>query len=332
MIACNVNQITLYPSLILVIDDDLFIQKQLKLYLEKAGHEVIAACNGQEGLSLYQSQRPDLVLLDALMPDMDGFECCHRLMQYPQAEYTPILMITGLEDQASVDRAFEVGATDYVTKPIHWAVLRQRVKRLIYQARLQKQLEAANRLLEEIAWMDGLTQISNRRYFDDCLEKEWQRGLREQQPLSLILCDVDYFKLYNDYYGHQAGDRCLQQIAKTLKSQGQRPTDLAARYGGEEFVILLPHTDSYGGQKVAAWIQKAIAALQIPHAQSQVSEQVTLSLGLATLIPKNYLSTNVLIERADSALYAAKRGGRDRLSIFVEESISWRNGHQLHSY
>ncbi|MFM1842524.1 MAG: hypothetical protein RLZZ490_1260 [Cyanobacteriota bacterium] len=298
---------------ILVVDDDPFMQMQLKLYLQKEGHQVIVAKNGQEALEQFATTQPELVLLDAMMPVLDGFDCCQRLVaQY--ADRPPlVLMITGLEDETSVDRAFEAGAIDYVTKPIHWAVLRQRVKRLLYQSRLQRQLESANQLLEKLSQIDELTQLANRRQLDLFLTTEWQLALREQYPLTIMLCDVDYFKFYNDFYGHQAGDVCLQQVARVLAKVVGRPKDLVARYGGEEFMVVLPNTDAQGAQHLGHKIQTAIAALALPHARSVITDHLTLSIGSASMVPYPRSHWQTLIARADQCLYQAKAQGRNCL-------------------
>ncbi|HEY9646472.1 MAG TPA: response regulator, partial [Chroococcidiopsis sp.] len=220
------------PPLILVVDDDRFMRYQLHHIMSEEGYRVEEANNGREGIEAYQTLKPDIVLMDAIMPVMDGFSCCQKLRstaieqtQPGQAPiHPPILMITSLDDQQSVDMAFASGADDYVTKPIHWAVLRQRVKRLIYQHQLHRELHDANQklaeanfALERLVSLDGLTQVANRRRFDQCFQFEWQRLARDQQYLSLILADIDYFKAYNDTYGHQAGDRCLYQVAQAIQ-------------------------------------------------------------------------------------------------------------------
>ncbi|KAM3098915.1 diguanylate cyclase domain-containing protein [Phormidesmis sp. 146-35] len=301
------------PLLVLVIDDDLFTRLQLRKLLEQENYQVVEADSGQQGLHLYRQLKPDLVLLDALMSEMDGFTCCAKL--HALDHRAPILMITGLDDQISVDRAFEVGANDYVTKPIHWAVLRQRLRCLTQQTRLHQQLEATNRVLQDLVWRDDLTQLANRRCFDLHLKQEWKRSTREPFPLSLILLDVDYFKAFNDTYGHQAGDRCLRQVAQVLRSAGKRSTDLMARYGGEEFAIVLANTPISGVTDLANHICSQIKALKILHQASQVCPYVTVSLGVATMIPTAQTMPTTLIEVADRALYQAKRQGRDRVVI-----------------
>lgn len=317
------------PPVILVVDDDPAMRQVLRRVMEKDGYKVVEAANGEQGLEAYKSLKPHIVLLDALMPVMDGFACCTHLQMLidntslngdviaeannlDSVSRTPVLMITGLDDQESVDRAFAVGATDYVTKPIHFAVLRQRVRRLIQQTQLYHQLKVANQELKRLASLDGLTGIANRRRFDEYIDAEWRRMTREKMPLSLILCDIDFFKKYNDTYGHQAGDACLRKVANALNFCIKRSVDLVARYGGEEFAVILPNTTTAGASQVAEEIREFVNSLKIPHAQSAVSEHVTLSLGVASMEPTLDTSPSMLIATADAALYRAKAAGRNR--------------------
>ncbi len=306
-------------SLVLIVDDEPFIRMILRNFLEREAYQIVEAQNGIEALTMYNQLHPDIILLDAIMPDMDGFECCTQLQILGCSKHTPVLMITGLEDEESVDRAFEVGAIDYITKPIHWPVLRQRVKRLIQQSQLQQKLEAVNLELQRLVTIDALTEVANRRGFEEYFYQEWQRMKREQQPLSLILCDVDFFKSYNDTYGHRAGDRCLIEIAQAIKDIVKRPGDLVARYGGEEFAVILPNTDTEGVTYVAEKICDAIRKLAIPHQNSQVSPYVTMSAGFTTVIPQANSDLEEMIAAADRALYQAKTAGRDR---FVQNILA----------
>lgn len=302
--------------LILLIEDEVVIRTQMRIFLQRENYRVIEASNGQEGIDACKRLKPDMVLLDAVMPVMDGFACCAEIQALPQSEFIPILMITGLGDSRSVDRAFEVGAIDYVTKPIHWPVLRQRVKRLIQQSQLLQELERANQQLKLQAITDSLTQLANRHQFDYHLDQEWRRMVREQAPLSLILCDVDCFKRYNDALGHPAGDRCLRQVAQVIQNSAERPGDLAARYGGEEFAVILPNTDEAGAIQVAEKARANLQAMQLPHPDSAVSPHVTVSLGIATMLPHQLSGflPEALITAADKALYEAKAAGRNRFS------------------
>jgi diguanylate cyclase (GGDEF)-like protein len=327
------------PPLILIADDDQTMRLLLREAMEQEGYRVVEVCNGQECLDAYIVVKPDLVLLDAVMPIMDGFTCCQELLQIAKKNLaaalasfescsafnnknnlismfwnrTPILMITGLDDADSVDRAFEAGASDFVTKPIHWTMLRRRVRRLLQQGQVYKQLEAANQALQLLANEDGLTGVANRRRFDQYLNSQWLELAQQRSPLSMILCDIDFFKLYNDKYGHLAGDACLQKVATVLKHAAQKNQDLVARYGGEEFAVILPHTHASGAVHVATVMQAGVRKLQIDHCQSTVSRYVTLSLGVATTIPSFDTSPSALIAAADQALYQAKAEGRNRI-------------------
>ncbi|MEB3337944.1 MAG: diguanylate cyclase, partial [Leptolyngbyaceae bacterium] len=251
--------------LILIVDDDKFMRLQLRTVMQKDGYRVEEAEDGSQCLTAYTQLQPDMVLLDASMPVMDGFTCCRELQTLAGIEQVPILLITGLDDQDSVDLAFQSGATDYVTKPIHWAVLRQRVRRLLQQSAqakqiqaLIKELEKANQELKHLTNIDGLTQVANRRCFDEYIEQEWKRLAREKGSLSIIMVDIDFFKLYNDTYGHLGGDECLRSVARILSKVVKRPADLVARYGGEEFAVILPNTDLEGALKVAEAIQAQV--------------------------------------------------------------------------
>ncbi len=300
------------PPVILVVDDDKMTRQLLRRAMEKEGYQVVEASNGEECLAAYPRVKPHIILLDGVMPVMDGFNCCTRLQALPGGDRTPVLMITGLEDKLSVDRAFEAGASDYVTKPIHWPVLLQRVRRLLKQISLMEQLEIANKELQQLATSDALTNIANRRRFDEYFDLEWRRMAREVLPLSLILCDIDFFKAYNDTYGHLAGDFCLQQVANAIGHTANRPGDLLARYGGEEFAVVLPYTPSTGALELAEKIRQNIIGLKIEHRGSQISPYVTISLGVSSTFPHTKMPPSTLIAAADIALYQAKAQGRDR--------------------
>ena len=304
---------------IIVVDDDAVIRTLLSLAMQRDGHQVKEVCTGEECLKLVMQEQPNMILIDAQMPGMDGFTCCAELKASMKERCPPVIMITGLADQSSVDRAFAVGAIDYVTKPVHLPILTHRVQQVLRERELMQQLAAinqqlagANRELQHLTRVDSLTQLANRRSLEETIVKEWRRLARAQQPLGVILCDVDFFKRYNDLYGHPAGDYCLQQVGKLLQSSILRPADFIARYGGEEFIILLPETDIDGAKHVAERIHIKIRNLAIPHANSQVADIVTLSIGVTAAIPQMTFSRHDLLEIADQALYAAKAKGRNQ--------------------
>jgi diguanylate cyclase (GGDEF)-like protein len=305
---------------ILLVDDDRVVRAKVSESLEQDGFEVILAKNGDDGIAAYQQHRPDLILVDAVMPILDGFEFCEQLKNMGE-RLIPILMITSLDDDDSVDRAFASGATDYITKPINLPVLRQRVRNLVRQSHLIKnqlnELQEANQNLKLLANLDALTKLSNRRGFDDYIQKEWDRMQRIKAPLSLIMCDVDFFKHYNDRYLHPNGDKCLIKVAMSMRSTVRRSGDLVARYGGEEFAIVLPNTDALGAVSVGENIRAAIKNLQITHEASAVCPYVTVSVGVSTIIPNQENDFQALINAADRALYQSKSHGRDRVTMIV---------------
>ena len=439
---------------ILLVDD---IPENLQLLsdlLLKLGYTVRSVTSGRMALKTVNVKRPDVILLDIKMPEMDGYQVCRILKADEELRSIPVIFISALDDVFDKVTAFNSGGIDYITKPFQIeevvarlenqltiqrqqrllakeVIQRREAEEVLYQSRallasilnssldgiaamqavhnsttgdiedfrclvinpvisrafehrredmigklamkkfmhsfapelfarfveivemgeplerdfyypsgescwyhfvavklgdgfaitirditVRKQMELAlqdaNQKLEKLANLDGLTNLANRRCFDNRLETEWLRLAREQQPLSLILFDVDKFKCYNDYYGHLAGDDCLVRLAQAVQQEVRRPADLVARYGGEEFVILLPNTDVEGGIKVAQSIQQAIHNLAIPHKHSHVKDIVTVSLGIASLIPRLEVEPDTLVAHADKALYQAKEQGRDR--------------------
>jgi diguanylate cyclase (GGDEF)-like protein len=304
------------PKQILLVDDDVVIRAKVSETLQQDGFDVVLAKNGNDGIEAYQEHQPDLILVDAVMPLLDGFEFCEKIKSVGE-RFTPILMITSLDDSESVDRAFAAGATDYITKPINLSILRQRVKNLVQQSQLIKnqlnELQQANQNLQLLANLDSLTKLSNRRGFDRYFQQEWDRMQRIRAPLSLIMCDVDYFKHYNDTYLHPNGDKCLVKVAVAMRNAVRRSGDLVARYGGEEFAIVLPNTDAVGAVYVAENIRAAVRDLAIVHSSSPIGDYVTMSLGVSTIIPNAEAIPPSLIDAADRALYQAKSQGRNRV-------------------
>jgi diguanylate cyclase (GGDEF)-like protein len=449
---------------ILVVDDQPDNIRLLSILLVEQGYKVRKAINGEIALNAVDSQVPDLILLDINMPRMNGYEVCKILRANERTRYTPIIFLSALDEGLDKLNAFQVGGSDYVSKPFqveevlarlenHLTIQRQRqqlsaqnerlqkeieqrhqAEEILYQSRAllasvlnssldgvgatqsvrneqghiadfrclvvnpvaaraigrerdeligklllrklihridsslfhefvrvvetgrvlereliyhqghqprwfqivsvklgdgfavtfrditrQKQseqaLQAANLELQRLAHLDGLTQLANRRRFDKYLSQEWARLRRERSPLSMIVCDVDYFKAYNDRYGHQAGDDSLKHIAQALTQVVRRPADLVARYGGEELAIILPNTNETGAIHVAQQIRAAIAQLQIAHASSTISEYITVSMGIACMIPSDSRPAGDLFAAADRALYTAKKEGRDRYCI-----------------
>ena len=292
------------PPTLLIVDDD----RQSRLLLTElfeGEYRIIAAKNGLQALERARAHMPDLILLDVLMPEMDGMAVIHALKREDSTRHIPVIFITALDSTADEEQGLDLGAVDYITKPFHPSIARVRVRNHL-------QIVHQRRLLEQIAALDGLTGIPNRRRFDEALTQEWSRCQRLGLPLSLIIADVDQFKPYNDRLGHAAGDRVLQEIAVALRQGARRPGDLAARYGGEEFVLLLPATDAPRAQQLAGELLQRLNARGLAHPASSAGPCVTLSLGGATAIPGSNEVNPEFFRRADAALYQAKAQGGDR--------------------
>jgi diguanylate cyclase (GGDEF)-like protein/PAS domain S-box-containing protein len=314
--------------LLLVVEDNYSLLAYLQTLLSPY-YRVAVARDGVEGLEKAKSLQPNLILSDQIMPRQNGLDLLKEIRNTPELSSTPVIFLTARSGMEARIESLDAGADDYISKPFDERELLARVRNLlrthaaeqqltVLNRQLQKQkrqLETVNRALQYLATYDSLTEVRNRRFFNDYLDTEWRRLAREEAPLSLIMCDIDYFKLYNDTYGHQAGDECLRQVAQILQGSVKRSADLVARYGGEEFAIVLPNTDIEGAACVAERIAKQVRDLQIRHAQSAVSEYVTLSLGVACCIPAPMSQPATLIAIADESLYRAKEAGRDRVSV-----------------
>lgn len=292
------------PKLLIVDDQPTNIRVLHELFRED--FDVFMATSGEQALTVCQAQQPDLILLDVVMEGMDGHEVCRRLKADPATRGIPIIFITAQQQESEELLGLELGAVDFISKPINPVIVKARV-------RTHLTLKLQSDLLRSMAMMDGLTGVANRRKFDEDISADWRQCFREQQPLSLILADVDFFKRYNDRYGHQAGDGCLRSVARALSETVGRPYDLVARYGGEEFVCVLPKTDLSGAVEIAQRMQERVRALGIEHSASDVDRVVTISLGVATLIPSGDLEYQTLVEAADQQLYKAKSAGRGRV-------------------
>ena len=293
------------PPKVLVVDDSPMNLKPLVQFL-RAGHKLLVATSGPAALDLVEQEHPDLILLDVLMPGMDGYEVCRRLKDDPRSRDIPVIFVTGKNEERDEVVGFELGAVDYITKPFSQSIVLARV-------RTHLELKRHRDTLERLSLLDGLTGIPNRRAFQDYLDLMWGQAIRQRSPLSAILMDVDHFKAFNDHYGHQAGDDCLRRVAQGLLEARRRGTDLVARYGGEEFICLLPGTEGPGAHLVAEALRAVVAELAIPHDRSSAADRVTLSLGVATRSPNLGDAAADLVEAADRALYRAKQGGRNRV-------------------
>jgi diguanylate cyclase (GGDEF)-like protein len=292
------------PKLLIVDDQPTNIRVLHELFREDC--DVFMATSGEQAITVCRTQLPDLILLDVVMEGMGGHEVCCRLKADRVTHGIPIIFVTAQQQESDEVLGLELGAVDFISKPINPTIVRARV-------RTHLTLKLQNDLLRSMALMDGLTGMANRRKFDEEILADWRQCLREQKPLSVILVDVDFFKRYNDRYGHQAGDGCLKSVAQALFETVRRPYDLVARYGGEEFACILPKTGLRGAVEIAERMQERIRALGIEHSASDVDDVVTVSLGVATLTPTNDLAFQMLIEAADKQLYEAKNTGRARV-------------------
>ncbi len=320
---------------ILIIDDSKTIRRALKALLEEAGYDdVLLGGSAEEGMELLKAQvtihhrsLTDLILMDIIMPGLDGLQAVRALKDDPELTDIPIIVVSALDDEKKIEQAFEAGAIDFINKPVRKLELLARVRSVLRLkeemdqrkiretelAELNKSLENANQKLREISNTDGLTGIPNRRLFDEAYLTEWRRCRREKQPLSVVMGDIDFFKAYNDRYGHLEGDQCLRTVAQALLESTRRPGDMIARYGGEEFVALLPNTESTGAVEVAEKMRLKVLTAQIEHGASSICPYVTISLGAATICPEVGQDPSILLDYADRALYTAKSEGRNQV-------------------
>jgi two-component system, chemotaxis family, response regulator WspR len=312
---------------VLLVDDQRIIAEAIRrLVSAEDDIEFMSVQDPSAALETALQWRPTVILQDLVMPDADGFAMVAQFRSTPGTSEVPIIMLSSKEESSLKAQGFATGANDYLVKlPDRVELLaRLRYHSSAYLSRLERdaafralreserRLAEANLQLKRLAELDGLTGIANRRRFDEILDLEWHRAQRHQRPLSLLLCDVDYFKLYNDTHGHLAGDQCLKQIAAILGRSTRRPADLAARYGGEEFALILPETDIDGAMAVAEACRTAVETQRIPNHAVMPAGIVTMSIGAASIVPVAGTRFHDLIDRADRSLYEAKARGRNQ--------------------
>lgn len=319
-----------HPIMVMLVDDQAIIAEALRrLLLEDKDINFHYCMDGTKAEDNAVRIRPTVILLDLVMPDIDGLTLVRNFRKNPATCDIPIIVLSTKEDPEVKAEAFSLGANDYLVKLPDKAELIARIRyhsksyinmlqrddafRSLQES--QRQLEALNVQLLQLSSTDGLTGISNRRTFDEQLAIEWRRGTRDNTSLSLIMIDIDFFKLYNDSLGHQTGDDGLKTVAMILKGSLKRVTDMAARYGGEEFVALLPNTEPDGAMNIAEIIRANIEEAGMEHPSSDVSDYVTISAGVASIVPNSAQSPEKLITAADQALYLAKHSGRNRVEL-----------------
>ena len=324
-------------SCILIVDDRPENLLTLEQVLESLDLDIIRAESGHQALERTLDHEFALILLDVQMPVMDGYETATLLRGNKKTKNIPIIFVTAArKEDANVFRGYGSGAVDYLFKPLEADVLKSKVKiflelnnqRLLLEEKtreldakvaeleaLKHELEDSNEKLRLLSSLDGLTDLPNRRFFDETLVREWQRGRRRQKPLTLLIADIDHFKAYNDAYGHVIGDDCLKEVATGLDKSILREVDTVARYGGEEFAAILPETDEQGGILIAERMLKIIEDLGITHEESPTAGYVTVSIGISTIIPHDGSNATLLIQAADRALYKAKDSGRNTYRV-----------------
>lgn len=294
------------PKILVVDDDPINLQILAQALTEQ--YQVILANDGKKALELSLSQNPDLVLLDISLPKMDGYQVCRALKNNSKTKNIPIIFITGHDSDESELKGLQLGAADYFTKPF-------KIPLVLARTAMQIDLKKKTDLLETLVDLDGLTGISNRRMFDRKYAEEWRRAKRRGSSLSLCLMDVDFFKQFNDHYGHAMGDKCLKLIAQELQKVVRRAGEFVARYGGEEFVLIMPDIDEDHAVAFPNQLRQKVVDLAIPHEHSSCSEVVTMSFGIAfTAMTNRKMSKEDLLTAADEQLYIAKNQGRNCVS------------------
>jgi len=293
---------------ILIVDNMQVNLNELSQALKSPEYEIFFAKNGTSALEVARSEIPDLILLDIAMPEMDGYAVCRQLKKDGITQNIPVIFLKERESEEDEAKGLELGAVDYISKPCRPPLVKARVKTYM-------ELKRQEDIVEKISAIDGLTGIANRRHFDQVLEQEWRRAIRGFSRLSLIIIDIDYFRLFNENYGCTAGDDCLKQVAQALDHKAKRSTDLLARYQGDQFACLLPLTEAKGAFVMANKLRDCIISLNMPHGYSAVADHVTISQGIATLLPYPHSEPTKLIVSAEKALEQAKLEGRNQISF-----------------
>jgi diguanylate cyclase (GGDEF)-like protein len=316
-----------YPARILIVDDHEDNIELLRARLESWGYTTESAMNGMEALSKVEESPPDLILLDVMMPQIDGMEVARRVKSNTKLPFIPIIMQTALDTTENKVEGLEAGADDYITKPIEFPELKARLRSMLRIKRLQEELEErerqlleANERLRHMSQTDGLTGLDNRRYIEQQLDSMFAHGARLNEPLSCVMCDLDRFKSVNDTYGHQAGDAVLKQFARILKNEARDKVDRVGRYGGEEFIILLPGTVLDAAVTFAERVRKEVEGRTFTFDGGTLKR--TASFGVAGWPHPRIPNSDNLVRAADDALYVAKETGRNRVIRFDGDAFN----------
>lgn len=298
---------------ILIVEDSATLRHVMCLFIERAGHTTIIAENGEQALQIFDSQPIDMVIMDIEMPGLNGLETTRIMRDWLDQEdlWLPIIFVTGKADEDDLREGIEVGGDDYLIKPVSETIITAKIRAMERIIEMRNELKRLNESLVELSERDSLTHLYNRRTFDERAERLWKQAARESEPIAILLMDIDHFKLFNDFYGHIAGDKCIKSVADTIKQSLSRPGDIVARYGGEEFIAILPNTNEEGAKHVAERLRKNIEQLDINHEPSPSGKRVTLSIGGAVI--GNVAGTELQdqIHAADQALYESKIKSRN---------------------
>lgn len=336
-------------AVVLLVDDQALIAEGIRrMMVDEPDIQFHYCADPKQAIQQAVNVKATVILQDLVMPDVDGMTLVRFYRNNPATRDIPVIVLSSKDDPNTKSDAFYQGATDYLVKLPEkvelLARIRAHTKSYLAQkerdqafatlSKMQEQLEImntelarSNDELQRLSTLDGLTGVSNRRQFDATLQREWRRAMRNGTPISLLFADIDFFKRFNDHYGHQAGDDCLKQVSGALQQTVHRPADLISRYGGEEFVIVLPETDQQGALAVARNVLDKMADLEMPHATSEVGEHLTLSIGVATALPTQGEPAEALVAAADQALYRAKERGRNRIELALQDVATAGVGH-----
>jgi diguanylate cyclase (GGDEF)-like protein len=302
------------------VEDEFNVLKALEGLLTAEKHILLTAQNGEQAVEIFLNESPDLVLLDVNLPGLNGYQVAQHIRSKTDGEWVPIIFLSGEGSDEAIARGIEVGGDDYLVKPVSYTVLLAKLGAMERIAtmrrdlnRVSKQLAEANKHLKWLSLHDDLTNVANRRFFDDVLAQEWNRQRRHGKPLSLLLIDVDNFKAYNDFYGHQHGDDCLRKIAHLLQKRVQRSSDLLCRYGGEEFAVILPMSNQEKAYQLAERLRLDVAQAKLEHRASSTADYLTVSIGVASIVPCESSTFTDLIANADKKLYKAKSCGKNQV-------------------
>lgn len=300
---------------ILLVEDSPTLRHAMSRYIIEAGHTPLIAESGEEALQKLEDTPVEMIIMDVEMPGLNGFETTTLIREWLGDHWIPIIFVTGKSEDEDYREGIEAGGDDYLIKPVSKMIIMAKIRAMERIAEMRNQLNLLNAKLETLSQLDDLTQILNRRTFNEQASQQLKLSIRKHTSICMLMIDVDHFKLYNDYYGHPAGDKCLQKVTQAIADCLRRTYDLLGRYGGEEFIVLLPDTDLQGANKVAESINQAVAALNITHHTSPTAKVVTVSVGGVCCAHSKNTSLEALVNAADRALYRAKHKGRNQYDM-----------------